>query len=76
VDDVLKEELGPMYVGVPGFFKAYFGGIEDLEPVAKTVLENCKKGDEPIYHKDNGWKGWPDGAKEKDVLVWFVDLIS
>jgi hypothetical protein len=74
-DDV-KEELGPIYVGVPGFFEAYFGGIEGLESEAKAMLEICKKGDEPIYHKDNGWKGWPDGAKERNILGWFVNLIS
>jgi len=76
VDEVLKDELGQMYVGVPGFFEAYFGGIECLELAAKTVLENCKKGDKPIYGKDTGWRGWPSGAKESDVLGWFAELIT
>jgi hypothetical protein len=31
VDGVLKEERGQLYVGVPGFFDAYFGSVPDLE---------------------------------------------
>jgi hypothetical protein len=29
VDDVLKEELGQLYVGVPGFFDAFSGMCQD-----------------------------------------------
>jgi hypothetical protein len=25
VDDVLEEELGPLYAGIPGFYKTFFG---------------------------------------------------
>ncbi|KAF1994258.1 hypothetical protein P154DRAFT_502141 [Amniculicola lignicola CBS 123094] len=32
VDEVLKEELGPIYVGIPHFFKAFFSEI--VEPAA------------------------------------------
>ena len=35
VDDVLKEELGPMYVGVPGFSEAFFGKVAGLGPAAQ-----------------------------------------
>ncbi|KAK7188810.1 hypothetical protein PSPO01_04919 [Paraphaeosphaeria sporulosa] len=34
MDDVLKEELGPLYIRVPGFFDAYFGSVPGLESVA------------------------------------------
>lgn len=34
VDDVLKEELGPMYVGVPGFSEAFLGKVVGLGPAA------------------------------------------
>jgi hypothetical protein len=43
VDDVLKEELGPMHVGIPGFFEAIFEGVTGLEPTAKAVLQKCKQ---------------------------------
>ncbi|KAH8696886.1 hypothetical protein GQ44DRAFT_779472 [Phaeosphaeriaceae sp. PMI808] len=70
VDEVLKEELGPMYVGIPGFFEVFFGEI--AEPAARTVFERCKAGDNPLYREESGWQGWPEGAKERDVLSWFA----
>ncbi|KAK4248230.1 hypothetical protein C7999DRAFT_40513 [Corynascus novoguineensis] len=45
VDNVLKEELGPMYVGLRDFYKTYFGD-----------------------------RGWPEEAKQDDVLSWFADF--
>ena len=75
VDDVLKEELGPMHVGIPGFFAAIFGSVTSLELTAKAVFKKCKEGNEPIYHK-GGWHGWPDDANERDVLRWFSRLSS
>ncbi|KAJ2890997.1 hypothetical protein MKZ38_001065 [Zalerion maritima] len=36
-DDILKEELGPMYIGVPSFYETYFGEVPGLEPAATAV---------------------------------------
>ncbi|KAH9861098.1 hypothetical protein IAQ61_010834 [Plenodomus lingam] len=74
VDDVLKEELGTMYAGVPGLFEAFFGEIASLELAAQAVLERCKAGDNPLYLEGSGWQGWPESAKERDVLRWFAEL--
>ncbi|KAF1970865.1 hypothetical protein BU23DRAFT_510832 [Bimuria novae-zelandiae CBS 107.79] len=74
VDGVLKEELGQLYVGVPGFFDAYFGSVPGLESVAQAVFDKCKEGDIPLYREESGWQGWPEGAKERDVLSWFAPL--
>jgi len=74
VDDVLKEELVPMYVAVPGFFEAFFGKVAGLEPAAKAVFEKCKEEDNPLYQEESGWRSWPEGAKERDVLSWFAQL--
>jgi len=76
MDDVLKEDLGPMYVGVPCFYEAFFGQVAGLEPAAKAILEKCKEGDKPLYCEENGWRGWPNEAKERDVLNWFAQLSS
>jgi len=76
MDDVLKEELGPMYVGVPCFYEAFFGQVAGLEPAAKAILEKCKEGDKPLYCEENGWRGWPNEAKDRDVLNWFAQLSS
>ena len=48
VDDVLKEELGFLYVGVPGFSEAFFGKVAGLGPAAQVVFEKCKEGDNPL----------------------------
>ncbi|OAA41678.1 serine/threonine-protein kinase Sgk2 [Metarhizium rileyi] len=73
VDRVLKQELGPLYVGIPNFYDTFFKGVLDLEIVAETVFSKCTKGDNPLF--SGGWTGWPTGAKESDVLTWFIDLI-
>ncbi|KAH6704518.1 hypothetical protein EV126DRAFT_458284 [Verticillium dahliae] len=40
VDLVLREELGTMYVGLPGFHKAYFGRIVDLDIASRAIFQN------------------------------------
>lgn len=72
MDDVLKEELGPMYVGLHDFHDTYFGEVADLEPASKAFLEQCMTGSNPRYA--NGWRGWPRNANQNDVLSWFADF--
>ncbi|KAH2786354.1 hypothetical protein KXW38_004759 [Aspergillus fumigatus] len=76
VDTVLKEELGTIYVGIPDFYDAYFGGVDDLDKASAAVLRRCKEGDRPLFSEGNGWRDWPDGAKEKEVLDWLSALID
>jgi len=45
VDDVLKEELRPLYVGVSGFDEAFFGEVRGLEVAGTAVFRKCKEGD-------------------------------
>ncbi|KAH7111261.1 hypothetical protein B0J11DRAFT_192449 [Dendryphion nanum] len=75
VDKVLKEELGPMCVDIPGFSEAFFGEVAGLGPAAQAVFDKCKEGDTPFY-EESAWRGWPEGAKEADVLSWFAPLIA
>ncbi|OBS17101.1 hypothetical protein FPOA_12378 [Fusarium poae] len=72
VDDVLKEELGPMYVGLRNFHSTYFGGVADLETAAQAFFEQCLEGSDPLF--EDGWKGWPRDANQDDVLSWFADF--
>lgn len=76
IDVVLKEELGDIYVGIPGFFEAFFGEVAGLVSAAQAVFDKCKEGDNPLYREESGWRGWPEGAKERDVLSWFASLID
>ncbi|PQK08000.1 hypothetical protein BB8028_0001g00810 [Beauveria bassiana] len=74
VDRILKVELGPLYVGLPNFYEAFFGGVPNLKTQAEVVFRKCQEGDNPLFSNE-GWTGWPSGAKEGDVLVWFNNLI-
>jgi hypothetical protein len=59
VDNVLKEELGPLYVGIPGFFR----GVEGLKEASAAVFKKCKEGDNPLYADKGGWRDWPKSAE-------------
>jgi len=55
IDYVLKEELGPLYIGIPGLYKVFFRGVEGLKEVSAAVFKKCKEGDNPLY-VEGGWR--------------------
>ncbi|KAK8048254.1 Protein kinase-like domain [Apiospora phragmitis] len=72
IDGVLKEELGPLHVGLRDFQTVFFGGVPDLDAASETTFEKCKAGDTPLF--DEGWQGWPEDANQEDVLRWFAEV--
>lgn len=76
MDDLLKEEMGPLYIGIPGFYEAFYGKISRLEENAGAVLQKCQEGDVPLYREGTGWSNWPKGAQERDVLKWFSEQVQ
>ncbi|KAK5996945.1 hypothetical protein PT974_02293 [Cladobotryum mycophilum] len=74
VDNILKQELGTMYVGLPEFHDTYFD-IPNLETASEAVFNKCEDGDNTLYG-DDGWSGWPADANQDAVLIWFVELIE
>ncbi|KXH68106.1 hypothetical protein CSAL01_12930 [Colletotrichum salicis] len=70
------EELGTMYVGLPGFRDAYFGGVVGLEAASKEFFDQCLSGSDPAFHDDDGWEGWPQDANEKSVLEWLATFVK
>jgi len=76
VDDVLKEELGPLYVGISGLYKVFFKGVEGLKEVSAAVFKKCKEGDNPLYADKGGWRDWPKSIEQDNVLEWFNNLIK
>ncbi|KFY03126.1 hypothetical protein V490_00273 [Pseudogymnoascus sp. VKM F-3557] len=77
VDDVLKDELGSsLYIGVPGFYDAFFGDVEELDSISQAVFAQCQEGGEPIFSDGGGWRDWPNEAKEPEVLKWFAEKID
>ena len=49
MDYVLKEELGPLYIGIPSVYKVFFRGVEGLKEASAAVFKKCKKGDNLLY---------------------------
>lgn len=49
VGDVLKEELGAMYVGLRDFHDAYFKEVADLEAASKAFFAKCQAGSNPRF---------------------------
>ena len=75
MDYVLKEELGPLYVGIPSLYKAFFRGVEGLKEVSAAVFKKCKEGDNPLY-AEGGWRNWPKSVEQDNILEWFNNLIK
>ncbi len=67
---VLKEELGPLFVGLRGFHEAFFGSVVGLEKASEAFFAQCTQGTNPTF--DGGWRGWPRDANEADILSWFT----
>ena len=55
VDYILKEELGFLYIGIPGLYKVFFRGVGGLKEVSAAVFKKCKEGDNLLYAK-GGWR--------------------
>jgi hypothetical protein len=51
VDYILKEELGPLYIGISGLYNAFFRDVEVLKEASAAVFKKCKEGDNPLYAK-------------------------
>ncbi|KAL8410404.1 hypothetical protein RB596_000189 [Gaeumannomyces avenae] len=75
VDRVLRSELGPLYVGLPRFRETFFGRVAGLDAASEVVLKKCTEGSNPLFGSE-GWRGWPAGAKESDVLAWFDGILA
>ncbi|OCK93387.1 uncharacterized protein K441DRAFT_565765, partial [Cenococcum geophilum 1.58] len=48
VDYILKKELGPLYIGIPSLYKAFFKEVKVLKRQAPPFLRNIRKGE--IYY--------------------------
>ena len=75
MDYVLKEELGPLYIGIPSVYKVFFRGVEGLKEASAAVFKKCKEGDNPLYTK-GGQRNWPKSVEQDNVLEWFNNLIK
>ncbi|KAI1286608.1 hypothetical protein F5Y03DRAFT_380583 [Xylaria venustula] len=74
MDKLLSDELGVMYVDVPNFYEAFWGGIPGLETASEEIFQKCMQGTQPLFRQ--GWTGWPDDAKQDSVLAWLADVVE
>ncbi|VTT78608.1 unnamed protein product [Fusarium fujikuroi] len=70
VDDVLKEGLGTMYIGIRNFHDVYFGVVTGLETASQMFFKQCLEDSDPLF-KDE-WRGWPKDANQDGVLSWLA----
>jgi len=56
VDYILKEELGPLYIGIPSLYKVFVREVvEGLKEASAAIFKKCKEGDNLLYAK-GGWR--------------------
>ncbi|KAJ8131534.1 hypothetical protein O1611_g2086 [Lasiodiplodia mahajangana] len=75
INEELTDELGVMYVDVPNFQEAFFGGIPDLKTASEDIFQKCTQGTQPLFQQQ-GWAGWPEDARLDSVLTWFANLVE
>ncbi|KAI1804094.1 hypothetical protein F4811DRAFT_562087 [Daldinia bambusicola] len=63
VDDVLKQELSPVYAGLSDFYETYFRGVVGLDVIVEAVFRSCTEGEEPLF-----------GCESNGVLNWFTNI--
>lgn len=49
MDDVLREELGQLYVGLRGFHNAYFSDVAGLRAASEAFYKECLEGGDPFF---------------------------
>ena len=54
MNNVLKEELGPLYIRIPSLYKAFFKKVKGLKIISAAVFKKYKEGDNPLYTKKGG----------------------
>ncbi|KAK4031149.1 hypothetical protein C8A01DRAFT_51646 [Parachaetomium inaequale] len=52
INNVLKEELSPIYIRLPDFHKIYFSDVPNLETVSKTFFKSYLEGNNPLFSND------------------------
>ena len=68
MDYILKEELGPLYIGIPSLYKVFFREVEGLKEASAAIFKKCKEGDNLLYTKKGGWRNWPKSIEQDNIL--------
>jgi hypothetical protein len=77
MDDILKEELGPIYIGLLEFHEVVFEKIQSLKKTAEAIFHQCQEVENPLYHPKEGCRATGlGGGQEKVVLKWFTERVE
>ncbi|KAI6257061.1 hypothetical protein MCOR27_000050 [Pyricularia oryzae] len=78
VDKVLRSELGPLYVGLPCFWDAFFGRMAGLRAISENVFKECTESSDPLFcgerKLDVGLVDDPQAGKDSKCL-WSQILV-
>jgi hypothetical protein len=55
MNNILKEELGTIYINIPGFYIVFFRNIVDLETISKVIFKKYREGSNLLYYKESEW---------------------
>lgn len=47
---MLKEELGPMYIGLRNFHDTYFKGVTNLKTASQAFFKQCVEGSDLLFN--------------------------
>lgn len=50
--------------------------MKGLKETAEAIFQKCMEGEDPLFHPKDGWRDWPTGAQDKDVLRWFAERVE
>ena len=67
--------VGESDCGAVGSYPVSEATLFDLSLFVLT-LDTYKEGDNPLYQVRDGWLGWPEDAKEIDVLNWLAPIVD
>lgn len=54
MNNILKEELGTIYINIPGFYAIFFKNVANLETTSKVVFKKCRESSNLLYYKESG----------------------
>ena len=65
MDNILKKELEPIYIDIPGSYTTFFRGMADLETTSKVVFRKCGEESNPLYYEESGETDGPKTQSRK-----------
>jgi len=59
INNILKKELGFIYIKLCNFYKAFFGSVANFETIFKVVFKKYIEGNNLHFCIKRKWRKWP-----------------